>query len=69
VPLQVSVILLAIVQLQFFDTIDIDYIGLITPPTILSNCKYMTIAVDYFSQFLFSQAMTNPTDKYILQLL
>jgi len=62
-PLRPSVGLLPIVELQPFDMIGMDNIGPITPPAISSNCRYIVIAVDYFTRFLFAQATLSPTGE------
>ena len=49
--------------------IGMDYIGPITPASLHSNCKYIIIAVDYFSRFLFAQAVTNATGENAIRLL
>jgi len=61
--------LLPILQLQPFDIVGMDFIGPITPATIPSGFKYIIIAVDYFSRFLFAAPATNATGEFAVQLL
>jgi len=68
-PLRPSAGLLPILQLQPFDMVGMDFIGPITPATIPSGFKYIIIAVDYFSRFLFAAPATNATGEFAVRLL
>ena len=59
-PLQPSVGSGAIVHLQPFDMVGLDFIGPITPDSNTGN-KYIIIMVDYFTRFLFAKALTHAT--------
>ena len=59
-PLQPSVGSKAIVHLQPFDMVGLDFIGPITPASNTGN-KYIIIMVDYFTRFLFAKAVTHAT--------
>ena len=51
-----------IVHLLPFDMVGLDFIGPITPVSACRN-KYIIILVDYFSRFLFAQAVATATGK------
>ena len=59
-PLQPSVGLGAIVHLQPFDMVGLDFIGPITPQSATGN-RYIIIMVDYFTRYLFAKAVVSAT--------
>jgi len=68
-PLRPSAGLLPIVQLQPLDMLGIDFIGPVTPITINTGYRYIVIAVDYFTRFVFVLPVTSATGETALQLL
>ena len=59
-PLQPSVGTGAIVHLQPFDMVGLDFIGPITPATPTGN-RYIIVMVDYFTRHLFTRAVPQAT--------
>ena len=68
-PLRPSAGLLSIVQLQPLDMLGIDFIGPVTTITINTGYRYIVIAVDYFTRFVFALPVTSANGESPLQLL
>ena len=60
-PIRKSGDIRPILQLQPIDMCGIDYIGPIAPTCEVTNARYILIVVDYFSRFLFAQALQDAT--------
>ena len=60
---------LPILQLQPFDMVGMDFIGPISPITAPFSYKYIVIAVDYCSRFLFPAPVTNASGDCAVSLL
>jgi len=54
-PLKPSASILPVVQLQPLDMLGFDFIGPISPVSQPTHCRYIIIAVDYFTRYLFAQ--------------
>ena len=67
-PLRPTRGLLLIIQLQPLDMIGIDYIGPFRPIA-LTGTRYVVIAVDYFSRFLFARAVKEATSANTLEFV
>jgi transposase InsO family protein len=65
-PLRPSRGLLPIIQVQPLDVLGIDYIGPIRPVP-QSGAKYIVIAVDYFTRYLFARAVPTATSANSLE--
>lgn len=67
-PLRPTRSVLPVLQLQPLDMIGIDYIGPISPISI-SGMRYIIVAVDYFSRFLWAKAVKQATSTNSLAFI